>query len=358
MRISNLIFHLTLLLMITGCHDARKKPASQFVEGWPVMSTLALVTTSENGKVSDLRQVATDAFEYINQTCSVFIDSSELSALNREAGKQAVPVCNEVAELLKLSIDLARYSNGAFDPTIGPLMKLWGFRSKNIIQPPSEEALNEAHAKIGWQHITLTESNQAAFAKLELSDMHIDLGAIAKGYAVDLAFEKGQKLATDFMIDLGGNIRVSGEASNGKGGWRTGIRNPFAKELNHETALIGSVLMTNGEAVATSGNYERFVTIDGQRYAHIMDPRTGRPVKGIAGVTVIAPSAALADGLSTTLFVLGPDEGYQLLCQHYPACEALWVPDNETELTLIVTPNLLPRLDINAEWQKHVQVLK
>ena len=168
--------------------------------------------------------------------------------------------------------------------------------------------------------------------------MLLDLGAIAKGYAVDVAWASLKAAGhANLLIDLGGNLRAIGEAAPGRGGWRTGVRNPF------DHGLIGRFLMRDGEAVATSGNYERFVEINGIRYAHIMDPRTGSPVTGMAGTTVLAPDAMTADALSTTLFILGPAKGAALLRNH-PGCEALWIPDTPDTLTVIATPGMADRL--------------
>ena len=167
-----------------------------------------------------------------------------------------------------------------------------------------------------------------------------DLGAIAKGFAVDAAC---RALPADLpfaglLVDLGGNLRAMG------GTWRTGIRNPFGD------GYAAVVTLAEGESVATSGNYERFVERDGVRYSHILDGRTGEPVTGIAGVTVVTPpalGATLADGLSTTLFVLGPKEGARFLREHaeaYGAAQALWIPDTPAEPEILATPELAARL--------------
>jgi thiamine biosynthesis lipoprotein len=124
------------------------------------------------------------------------------------------------------------------------------------------------------------------------------------------------------MVDLGGNLRCRGEPRPGEP-WKIGVRDPFDRER-----LIGVLRLTDGWAVATSGNYERFVTIAGKRYAHILDPRSGYPVEGMAGVTVLAPTATDADALSTTLFVLGPVKGRDVLARK-PGCHALYVPDRQ-----------------------------
>ena len=160
----------------------------------------------------------------------------------------------------------------------------------------------------------------------------MDLGAVAKGFAVDRAWEAlGGKI--DLLLDLGGNLRAFG------GNWRTGVRNPFEQDK-----LAAAFDLRPGEAVATSGNYERFVERDGVRYSHILDARTGKPTTGIAGVTVVAASAMLADGLSTTLFVLGPEAGMEFLERHYPGTAALWIPDTPDQPKIIATLQMAARL--------------
>jgi len=173
--------------------------------------------------------------------------------------------------------------------------------------------------------------------------MSLDLGAIAKGYAVDVAYDALKAAGhTNLLIDLGGDLRAMGEAAPGRGGWRTGIRNPFRHGEN-----IAQFLLADGEGVATSGNYERFVEIEGIRYAHIMDARTAMPVTGMASVTVIAPTSMLADGLSTTLFVLGVERGAEFL-KDYPGSEAVWIPDTPEQPVMLATPGFASRLNGNT----------
>jgi thiamine biosynthesis lipoprotein len=138
--------------------------------------------------------------------------------------------------------------------------------------------------------------------------------------------------AKDFVVNLAGNMRCYGKPEAGRS-WRVGVRDPF-----HAGAVIGMIELGEGMAVATSGNYERFVEIEGKRYSHIVDPRTGWPVTGMAGVTVVAPSAAAADALSTAFFVLGPEEGNKVLGL-FTNCAALFVPDKDG-LEIQLTPGM------------------
>ena len=181
---------------------------------------------------------------------------------------------------------------------------------------------------MGYRHVRL---GPGATAYLEKAGLQLDLGGIAKGYAVDVAYDRLVGKGVDnAMVNLGGNIRCRGLARRGTP-WRVGVRDPFDRET-----IVGVLRLTDGLAVATSGNYERFVTIAGERYAHILDPRTGYPVKGMAGVTVVAGSALEADAMSTSLFVLGMEEGLQVLGE-LESCEALFVPD-EQPLSIYITP--------------------
>lgn len=284
--------------------------------------------------------MAQSVFESLDCELSAWNSNSSLSAVNRAAGAaDPVQISPQFSTVLSFALSVCKESDGAFNPLIGPVMHAWGFNgAASRPTPPDAGELRAATALADWRSVQLCALTNGASVRLPTSGMQLDLGAIAKGYAVDLAWNrlKAVKL-TNMLIDLGGNLRSIGEAAPGRGGWRVGIRNPF------DDTLIAQFLMRDGEAVATSGNYERFVEIEGVRYAHIMDARTGMPVTGMAGTTVAAPSAMLADALSTTLFVLGPQRGAALLRNH-PGCEALWIPDTPTNLTVYATPGMARRL--------------
>ena len=178
-----------------------------------------------------------------------------------------------------------------------------------------------------------------------MPEMQLDLGGIAKGYAVDRAFEALRDMGeTDFLINLAGNMRAHGRPAPTRPGWRIGIRNPFA-----EGTHFGTLVLADGEGIATSGSYERYVIIDGVRHGHILDPRNGRPVSGMIAVTVVATSAMEADALSTALFVLGPEAGAELL-QAHPGCGAIFVPDVHPR-RLRVTRGLKDRFRPEPAWR-------
>ena len=325
-------------LLLAGCRPAQEPLRTQ----WLTMGTVAAVQCATPADAAPVRDLTQAAFEEINTELSAWTNDSVLMKVNHAAGtSEAIPIPPVFETVLRFALTVSDESDGAFNPLIGPVMRVWGFNgAASRPSPPDAAELRAATALADWraiQFVTLTNGTTAL--RLPVAGMQLDLGAIAKGYAVDLAWERLKAAGrTHLLIDLGGNLRAIGEAVPGRNGWRTGVRNPF-----EEGALIGSFLMRDGEAVATSGNYERFVEIEGVRYAHIMDPRTGTPVTGMAGTTVIAPTAMLADALSTTLFILGPQKGAALLRNH-PGCEAFWIPDTPANLTVFATPGMASRL--------------
>jgi len=288
-----------------------------------------------------------DTFARLEQTLSIYAPESDIARLNRAAGNAPVPVPAAAREVLSLAVQYAERSQGAFDPTVTPLLRLWGFSGGTTPeQPPDPAAIHRTLQLVGYRHLVLTNGT----AGLTRAGMAVDLGGIAKGYAVDVAFRAVKaQIGAGFLIDLGGNIRCRGQAQPGRP-WTIGVRNPFDREQ-----LLGTIRLPDDFAVATSGNYERFVTIGGRRYAHILDPRTGLPVEGMAGVSVLAPTAAEADALSTALFVLGPDRSRSILAGR-PACEALFVPD-QTPVELWITPGLRDHFTAAPEHAGSVCVL-
>jgi thiamine biosynthesis lipoprotein len=321
------------LFLFQGC---KERATSKRVQ-WPVMGTVAAVQCVDASVASEARDIAQEIFERLNALLSTWRNDSELSAKNQAAGTGvATPVSPETLQVLQTALDICEKSGGAFNPLVGPIMKAWGFNNATTRPtPPDEATLRAVVALTDWRQVALDVNT----VLLQRPGMTLDLGAIAKGYAADVAWDALKAAGhTNILIDLGGDLRALGEAAPGRGGWRTGIRNPF-----QQGAFSAQFLLADGEGVATSGNYERFVEIDGVRYAHIMDPRTGMPVTGMASVTVIAPTAMLADGLSTTLFVLGIEQGAAFL-KNYPGCEAVWIPDTPEKPVLFATPGFAKRL--------------
>ncbi|HXK59462.1 MAG TPA: FAD:protein FMN transferase [Acidobacteriota bacterium] len=300
------------------------------------MGTKAALTLG--GRESDQLTAASarvkELMQSLNQELSDYLPDSVVSHLNAFAGIQPIEVPEHTRRLLELSQHYSDLTGGAFDVTVGPVVRLWRSARANRLSIPSEQTIKECLALVDYRRVEI--KGRSAF--LTKRGMRVDFGAIGKGYAVDRAWEECRALGiTSFMFDLGGNIRVSGEAKPGMP-WSIGIRDPFETESN-----LGKIEIPDGWAVATSGQYERFVEIEGRRYGHIIDPRTGFPASGLAGVTVLAPDATTTDALSTGLFILGPAESIPVIRK--AQVEAVFIPDKQpTELW--VTPGIQPRLTL------------
>jgi len=345
-------------VLLAGCPANVRPPAKR---SFQVMGTFASVSLSPAlaGRIDEAETITREVFNDIDRRISLFKPDSELSNLNREAGRSDVPLSGPSAQVIRLALHYARISGGAFDPTVSPLLPLWGFQGAPLPgRIPNQDELDAALNRVGYMYVDLSylpadspaNSANPATGRLTKPGMRLDLGGIAKGFAVDVAFERLiRRGVTDLMVDLGGNIRCAGSPRPGSA-WKVGVRNPF-----HTEDLLGTLWLTGGMAVATSGNYERFVEIDGTRYAHIIDPRTGRPVKGMAGVTVVSVTAVEADAMSTALFVEGLENSANLL-QKTTHTQALLVPDRQPA-EIWVTRGLLKHFRVSPRFADQVRVM-
>ena len=244
---------------------------------------------------------AADAFREMHRVESVMStwkEDSEISRLNRDGQNKPFKVSRELFLLINKIIQYSRATNAAFDVTARPVVRLWGFQGGEP-RLPTDQEMFDALRKVGWRKIVL----DAADTSITLhGGATIDLAGIGKGYAVDrcVAILKDHGVESG-LVDLGGNMFAIGTPP-GREAWSIGIRDP-----EDSGGVIGKLLISD-EAVATSGNYENFVLIEGKKYGHIVDPRTGRTVDHVLGVTVITRTATESDALSTALFVLGHEK--------------------------------------------------
>lgn len=284
---------------------------------------------AEAGLVPDDLAAAHDEVTAVDRMMSLYRADSELVALNAKAGGGPVAVSAPLFEVLLAAEHYARLSSGAFDVTVQPLVELWGFyRVERAAIPPPARIL-KAKEQVGFARVALdTKARTATLA----AGTRIDLGAIAKGYAVDAALDalraRGVRAA---LVNLGGNIGVLGRRPDGKP-WAVGIQHPRANRL------IGRLLFWDG-AVATSGDYDRYFEAAGKRYSHVLDPRSGWPADGVYSLTVAAPNATAADALSTAGFVLGEGHGMALLdgCEGVAAVMVSPVDDTAGTYTIRMT---------------------
>ena len=243
---------------------------------------------------------------------SSYRDSSELNRLSRRAGTGPVPVSEPLFTVLRHAQRLARRSGGAFDATAGPLFALWADARRRGVLPDSS-ARRRAAARVGWRHVTLNERRRTV--RLRAEGMQLNVGAIAKGFILDRALDTlAAEGISRAMVEAGGDLVVSGPPP-GTDGWH--VRLPGAGPRGSARSV-----RLRDAAVATSGDTEQFVEIDGTRYSHVVDPRTGLGLTHRLLVTVVADEGGVADGLATTVGVLGRTEGRAFLDAHYPAVTA------------------------------------
>ncbi len=256
------------------------------------------------------RKAAADAFARIaslNAIMSDYDNTSELMRLCAQAGGPPVPVSAELFFVLSKAQEVSRQSGGAFDVTVGPVVKLWRLARKRH-KLPDPDKLAAARALVGWQNVRLDQAKRTV--QLLKTGMQLDLGGIAKGYAADEALAVLQKHGIDrALVAAGGDIAVSGPPPE-TDGWKIAIATlPGEKDPGR--------LILHHAAVSTSGDAEQFVEIDGKRYSHIIDPRTGIGLLGRMSVTVVARRGIDADSLTKVVAVLGPEKGIPLVesCQ-------------------------------------------
>ena len=234
---------------------------------------------------------------------SSWIDSSDITRINRSAGKEWVKVSNETLEVIKKAKEISELSEGGFDITIGPLAEIWR-KAREEKVPPSTEEVKEKLDLVNFKNLKVDQEGRVFLKK---KGMGVDLGGIAKGYAVDRGFEILKSLGyKNLIVNAGGDLRVGGLKNNQP--WSIGIQNP------RETQNILTRISVSDVAVATSGDYEKFFIYQGKRYHHIFNPRDGFPTDGCQSVTIVTKDCITADALATAVFVLGPEKGYTL-CQ-------------------------------------------
>jgi thiamine biosynthesis lipoprotein len=232
--------------------------------------------------------------------------NSETSLINKLSGIQPIKVDKELFDLIERSIAISTLTNGAFDISYASMDRIWKYDG-SMREMPSEEKISNSIKKVGYKNIIIDKEAQTVFLKLK--GMKIGFGAIGKGYAADkakaLLIEKGAKAG---IINASGDLNAWGKQANGKD-WMVAITNPLNKNK------VFSWLPINDSAIVTSGNYEKFISFNGIRYSHIIDPRTGYPSTGIISTSIMTSNAELADAISTSVFVMGVETGLDFINQ-------------------------------------------
>ena len=232
--------------------------------------------------------------------------NSETSLINKLSGIKPIKVDKELFDLIERSIAISTLTDGAFDISYASMDRIWNYDG-SMKEMPSAEKISNSIKKVGYQNISIDKEAQTVFLKLK--GMKIGFGAIGKGYAADkakaLLIEKGVKAG---IINASGDLNAWGKQANGKD-WMVAITNPLNKNK------VFSWLPINDSAIVTSGNYEKFISFNGIRYSHIIDPRTGYPSTGIISTSIMTSNAELADAISTSVFVMGVETGLDFINQ-------------------------------------------
>ena len=249
---------------------------------------------------------AVSEIKRIEKLMSSWDEESETSEINRNAGIKPVKVSVELFKLIERANQISEITDGAFDISFAGLDNVWKFDG-SMRYKPSKDQIKQSVSKVGYGKIMLNEDNHTVF--LQLKGMKIGLGAIAKGYAVDKAKElMVEKQVRAGVINASGDLTSWGTKATGEK-WLIGIANPLSKDK------IFSWLPVLESSVATSESYDKFISFDGKKYSHIIDPRSGLPTTGINSVSVFSKTAEWSDALSTAIFVLGVDSGMALINQ-------------------------------------------
>jgi len=288
----------------------------------PVMGTFAdvIALAPDLHTAKDAVEKAFEEFEKVEKLASYYRTDSQINRINQNACKQPVKMSDDIFEVIQKAIKFSELTNGAFDITVAPLVELFK-RAEDTNSLPQKNEIEDARSKVGFQKLILDTENKTI--RFSVEGMRIDLGGIAKGYAIDTAVEAMKQAgAAGGMVDIGGDIRVFGNPPNGRDCWLISLQNPDTPKTDISKDNYLLVLKLNNTAVATSGDYRRFYFIKGQKFSHIFDTHTGYSANKLSSVSIITENAAKADALATAVSVMGKDKGLNLI-EKLPQAEAI-----------------------------------
>lgn len=316
-----LLAMVSTLLILVSCS---RSPTTGYLKG-DTMGTFYTIQywSGKNLEPRKLDTIVEDTLSEFERQLSNWQADSWISQFNAAPANRAVPIPEHAFNVVRLSLELAERTNGAFDPTLSPVIELWGFGTDRSEGVPGEGSIQAALGKVGYQKLVLESENRT----LLKTDPHLQLNcsAVAKGYAVDLITnELREQGAEGILVNIGGEVYASGTKSDGSA-WKIGVQEPMT---NGQLQKSKQAILLNDQALATSGHSQRFFFVNGHRYSHILNGKTGRPVAApIASATVIAPTCAMADGLATIALIIDSGAMKQLVSQ-YNGIEYFYTPWN------------------------------
>jgi len=333
---------LMLLLSLALLAACGQPPAQVHSTSGATMGTTwsVQIVAAPDSSVAGLREDIQAALETVNSQMSTYREDSHLSRFNRAAPGESITLPAEFRAVLMEAMNLAEQTDGVYDPTIGPLVNLWGFGPDGPrTTPPSADEIQAARDRVGWRQLALDPDTHAL---TQAGNVYLDLSSIAKGYAVDLIAERLDNRGIQaYLVDIGGDMRAKGKKPDGQG-WRIGIERPMAGEQ-----AVHTIIEPGDMAVLTSGSYRNHFRDGDKEYSHTIDPRTGKPIpRELVSVTVVHGNAKQADGLATAITALGAEAGYRFAREHDLAV-LLLIRDNGT-LRERMTPGFKPYLTAEA----------
>lgn len=328
----------TFLIVVLFAAGVRVQAQGLVTFSGATMGTRYAVTLGEREYHAALQKQVDARLAEINGRMSTYDQNSELSRFNQYRGDDWFPVSNDTAQVVKFALEVAKITDGAFDPTVGPAVNLWGFgpagRRK---KPPTDVEVAEALKRIGYSRLEVRQ-DPPALRKAQ-ADLYLDLSAVAKGYAVDeVADLLARNGSRDSLVVIGGEIRVSGRKPDGSH-WRIGIEEP-----DTEGRVLERKVQIENAAIGTSGDWQNSFNHEGERYSHVIEPRTGRPVRhNVAGVTVIADRAMQTDAWATALLVMGAEQGAKW-CEQHQVAALFFVRNSDGTVVVDETSQVSTRL--------------
>jgi len=303
----NLTFVLIVFFSLVGC-EKTSKPL--FLEGSTMGTTyhITLVNVPQNLPEANLKQNIDTLLDKVNQQMSTYKKDSELSLLNQNPSTEWIPISNALFIVLQEALKVSQLSDGAFDITVGTFVNLWGFGPQwHEEKIPTPEMIAEAKQKVGYQYLSL-QINPPAIRK-KRNDIYIDLSGIAKGYGVDVIADfLEQQGILSYLVEIGGEMRTKGHNPQGET-WKVAVEKPIPNIRAAQT-----IIPVHDAGIATSGDYRNFFELNGRRFSHIIDPKTGEPVQtNVVSATILTPKSCMtADAWAKIPIVMGADKALAL----------------------------------------------
>lgn len=320
-----ILFFLMLAIFVVSCKDATRSSYRQtkgFVQG----TTYSIIYDSSE----DLNTQIAKELKQFNKSLSIFDSTSVISKVNRN---ESVVLDSNFLVVFRRAMEISIQTEGAFDITVSPMVKLWGFYSDEQ-KSVTQHLIDSVRMFVGYEKATLVDN------RIEKSDsrVQLDANAIAQGYSCDVIAHYFDKLGIEnYMIEIGGEIRTKGLSERGEA-WRVGIQKPVVDTIGQKSEILAIVALS-GQSIGTSGNYRKFRIIDGKQYGHEIDPRTGFPVQhNLLSVTIVAKDAISADAYATACMVMGLEKSVELISS-LDGVEGYFVYDDKGEQRVKMTEN-------------------